>query len=104
MYRGRPDGMVVCHLPFGPTAYFGLHNCVTRHEIGTKSEVGTMSEVRPNLIFDNFSTPLGKRFATILKALFPVPRPTNKRVVTFANRDDYVSLRCFLQPALCICL
>ena len=22
-HRGEPDGMVVCHLPFGPTAYFG---------------------------------------------------------------------------------
>ena len=23
-HRGEPDGMVVCHLPFGPTAYFGF--------------------------------------------------------------------------------
>ena len=22
-HRGEPDGMVICHLPFGPTAYFG---------------------------------------------------------------------------------
>jgi Brix domain len=92
--RGKPDGLVVCHLPFGPTAYFGLHNCVTRHDVGSKGEVGTISEVKPNLIFDNFSTPLGSRFATILKALFPVPKPTNKRIVTFANRNDYISLRC----------
>ena len=27
-HRGEPDGMVVCHLPFGPTAYFGLYNTV----------------------------------------------------------------------------
>jgi rRNA maturation protein Rpf1 len=33
------DGMVVCHLPFGPTAYFGLHNTVLRHDIGQKREV-----------------------------------------------------------------
>lgn len=25
-HRGEPDGLVVCHLPFGPTAYFGLFN------------------------------------------------------------------------------
>ena len=28
-HRGEPDGMVVCHLPFGPTAYFGLYNTVS---------------------------------------------------------------------------
>ena len=27
-HRGEPDGMVICHLPFGPTAYFGLYNTV----------------------------------------------------------------------------
>lgn len=39
-HRGEPDGMVVCHLPFGPTAYFGLFNTVLRHDIGQKKEVG----------------------------------------------------------------
>ena len=32
-HRGEPDGLVVCHLPYGPTAYFGLVNCVMRHDI-----------------------------------------------------------------------
>ena len=27
-HRGEPDGLVVCHLPYGPTAYFGLYNTV----------------------------------------------------------------------------
>lgn len=27
-HRGEPDGLVVCHLPYGPTAYFGLYNMV----------------------------------------------------------------------------
>lgn len=27
-HRGEPDGLVVCHLPYGPTAYFGIHNTV----------------------------------------------------------------------------
>lgn len=39
-HRGEPDGMVVCHLPFGPTAYFGIHGTVLRHDIGQKKEVG----------------------------------------------------------------
>jgi U3 small nucleolar ribonucleoprotein protein IMP4 len=65
-----------------------------RHDIGSKEEVGTISEIYPNLIFENFTTKLGQRFATILKALFPVPKPTNKRMVTFANYSDFISLRC----------
>ena len=31
--RGEPDGMIVCHLPYGPTAYFGLSNVVLRHDL-----------------------------------------------------------------------
>lgn len=31
--RGEPDGLLVSHLPAGPTAYFGLYNCVLRHDI-----------------------------------------------------------------------
>ena len=27
-HRGEPDGLVVSHLPYGPTAYFGLFNTV----------------------------------------------------------------------------
>lgn len=29
----------------------------------------------------------------ILKYLFPVPKEDSKRVVTFANQDDYISFR-----------
>lgn len=32
-HRGEPDGMIVCHLPFGPTAYFGLSNVVSNHDL-----------------------------------------------------------------------
>ena len=30
-HRGEPDGLVISHMPFGPTAYFGLSNTVMRH-------------------------------------------------------------------------
>lgn len=69
--RGEPDGLIVCHLPLGPTAYFTLSNCVLRHDIADR---GTMSEVYPHLIFDKFTTSLGKRIADVLKFLFPVPK------------------------------
>lgn len=92
-HRGEPDGMVVCHMPYGPTAYFGIFNTVLRHDIGQKKEVGTISEVYPHLIFDKFNSQLGQRFANILKHLFPVPKDDSKRVVTFANDNDYISFR-----------
>ncbi|KAG5577776.1 hypothetical protein H5410_057910 [Solanum commersonii] len=61
--RGVPDGIVISHLPFGPTAYFGLLNV------------------------------LGERKVNILKHLFPVPKPDTKRILTFANQSDYISFR-----------
>ena len=41
-HKGEPDGMIVCHMPFGPTAYFGLSNVILRHDLDTKPQ--TMSE------------------------------------------------------------
>ncbi|KAL8478670.1 hypothetical protein ACS0TY_030521 [Phlomoides rotata] len=55
-HRGVPDGIIISHLPFGPTAYFGLLNVVTRHDIKDKNAMGTMPEAYPHLILNNFST------------------------------------------------
>ncbi len=52
------DGLLICHLPYGPTASFSLTHTVMRHDI---PNVGTMSEAAPHLIFHNFSTKLGGR-------------------------------------------
>ena len=90
-HRGEPDGLIVSHLPYGPTAYFGLSDVVLRHDLTSK--LGTMSEAAPHLIMENFSTSLGARISQILKALFPVPKPDSRRVMTFANRDDTISFR-----------
>lgn len=100
-HRGEPDGLVVSHLPYGPTAYFGLFNVVTRHDIGDKSAVGTLSEAYPHLIFEQFGSQLGQRVQSILKHLFPVPKDDSKRVITFANMQDYISFRhhTYEQPA-----
>ena len=98
-HRGEPDGLVVCHLPFGPTAYFGLMNCVARHDIKDTS-LGTVSEAYPHLVLEGFSSQLGQRISNVLKFLFPVPKEESKRVVTFANQSDYISFRhhMFEQP------
>ena len=31
--RGTPDGIILSHMPYGPTIYFGLFNVVLRHDI-----------------------------------------------------------------------
>ncbi|KAJ0265708.1 IMP4 [Hirschfeldia incana] len=91
--RGKPDGLIISHLPFGPTAYFQLLNVVTRHEIQTKKDMGKMSEQYPHLIFERFTTQMGKRVMNILKHIFPVPKLDAKRIVTFSNESDYISFR-----------
>lgn len=35
-HRGEPDGLIVCHMPLGPTVYFGLQNVVLRHDVDEK--------------------------------------------------------------------
>jgi U3 small nucleolar ribonucleoprotein protein IMP4 len=90
--RGVPDGMIVSHMPYGPTTYFGLFNVVLRHDINVE-DINTVSEAYPHLIFDGFNNRLGERFVEILKNLFPVPKLESTRVLTFANQDDYISFR-----------
>ena len=89
-HRGQPDGMVISHFPYGPTAYFSLHNVVLRHDIPDR---GTVSEQFPHLLFDKFNSGLGQRVQNILKYLFPVPKEDSKRVMTFANNSDFISYR-----------
>jgi U3 small nucleolar ribonucleoprotein protein IMP4 len=90
--RGEPDGLVICHLPFGPTAYFTLSHAVLRHDLDPPA--APMSEVYPHFILHNFTTPIGQRVGNILKCLFPVPtRPDTQRVITFSNSNDSISFR-----------
>lgn len=90
-HRGVPTAMTISHFPHGPTAQFSLHNVVLRHDI---MNAGNQSEAYPLLVFDNFNTPLGKRVETILKHMFPPgAKKDSSRIITFANRNDYISVR-----------
>eukprot|EP00519_Triparma_laevis_P013662 CAMPEP_0182496446 /NCGR_PEP_ID=MMETSP1321-20130603/5084_1 /TAXON_ID=91990 /ORGANISM="Bolidomonas sp., Strain RCC1657" /LENGTH=286 /DNA_ID=CAMNT_0024700065 /DNA_START=160 /DNA_END=1016 /DNA_ORIENTATION=+ len=88
--RGEPDGLVISHLPLGPTAFFSLSGTVLRHDI---EGVGSMSEVYPHVLLDGFESKLGARIGNVLRSLFPVPKPDSKRVVTFHNDNDFISFR-----------
>ncbi|KAK7049599.1 snoRNA-binding rRNA-processing protein imp4 [Paramarasmius palmivorus] len=91
-HRGVPDAMIVSHFPHGPTVYFTLNNVALRHDIATYKD-STVSEQYPHLIFENFTSKLGERIRDVLKYLFPVPKEDSKRVMTFANEDDFISFR-----------
>ena len=94
-HRGTPTALTVSHFPHGPTASFSLHNVVLRHDIPNASR-GTVSESYPHLIFDGFTTKLGKRVVKILQHLFPPREGTAKpgsRVVTFKNIEDSIEVR-----------
>mmetsp|Transcript_34300 Transcript_34300/g.69218 ORF Transcript_34300/g.69218 Transcript_34300/m.69218 type:complete len:206 (+) Transcript_34300:67-684(+) len=89
--RGEPDGLVICHLPLGPTAFFTLSGAVLRHDL--PGGASPMSEAYPHIILNNFHSDLGKRVGNILKCLFPIPKPDTRRIVTFSNDDDFISFR-----------
>ncbi|KAH8075669.1 hypothetical protein JL721_1683 [Aureococcus anophagefferens] len=88
-----PDGLVVCHLPLGPTTYFTLSNCVLRHDIDAPPPFS--SDAPPHLVFHDFDDGkrLAKRLKTVLQCLFPVPKADAKRVCTFYNAADRISFR-----------
>lgn len=88
--RGMPDGMIISHLPFGPTAYFTLSNCVLRHDI---PECTPASQAYPHLVIEGLNSKIGARLGRILQALYPIPKDDSKRIITFANNDDFISFR-----------
>src|ERR1700761_8022670 len=93
--RGTPTALTVSHFPHGPTASFSLHNVVLRHDIPNSSR-GTVSESYPHLIFEGFTTPLGRRVVKILQHLFPPRDGSQKlgsRIVTFKNIEDSIEVR-----------
>ena len=91
--RGEPDGLVISHLPLGPTAFFTIKDCVMRHDLPAHAP---MSEAYPQLILEGFHSELGKRVATILKCLFPIPKPDSRRVVSLVNQNDFLSFRHYM--------
>ena len=91
-----PDGLVVCHLPYGPTASFSISNTIMRHDI---PNVGTMSEAFPHLIFHNFKTKLGQRVSLrlILKVYYwGKPERAPHRSLLRENHCSYV--------CVCVCV
>lgn len=85
------NGLLVSHLPHGPTAFFKVTNVVPGERIAGH---GQPTSHIPELILNNFHTRLGHRVGRFLGALFPHnPEFRGRQVVTFHNQRDFLFVR-----------
>jgi len=87
----KPTGLTIVHLPSGPTCHFSIANWVEGKKLPGH---GNPTNHYPELILNNFRTPLGLLTARIFLTLFP-PQPElqGRQVVTLHNQRDYIFLR-----------
>lgn len=89
--RKSINGMLLVHLPDGPTARFKLSNLVLGRDIKGH---GRATSHRPELILNRFDTRLGRRVGRMLASLFHQdPHFKGRRAVTFHNQRDFVFFR-----------
>lgn len=87
-----PNGVILSHLPNGPTAHFKLSNVKISKDI--RRDFREITAHRPEVILNNFSTRLGHTVARMLAAIFHYePEFQGKRAVTFHNQRDYIFFR-----------
>ena len=86
-----PTGLTIVHLPHGPTCHFSIANWVEGKKLPGH---GNPTNHYPELILNNFKTPLGLLTARLFLTLFP-PQPElqGRQVVTLHNQRDYIFLR-----------
>jgi ribosome production factor 1 len=87
----KPTGLTIVHLPSGPTCHFSIVNWVEGRKLPGH---GNPTNHYPELILNNFRTPLGLLTARLFLTLFP-PQPElqGRQVVTLHNQRDYIFLR-----------
>ncbi|XP_061682341.1 ribosome production factor 1 [Syngnathoides biaculeatus] len=90
--RKVPNGLVLCHLPEGPTAHFKVSSVRLRKELKRRGKDPT--EHYPEVILNNFTTRLGHSIGRMLAALFPQnPQFVGRQVATFHNQRDFIFFR-----------
>ena len=87
----RLTGMSVVHLPVGPTFHFSISNWIEGRKLPGH---GNPTNHYPEILLNNFKTPLGLLTAKLFETLFP-PRPEfqGRQVVTLHNQRDYIFVR-----------
>lgn len=89
--RKKINGMIVIHLPDGPTAFFRLSSLVLSTDIKGH---GRATSHKPELVLNNFGTMLGHRVGRMFASLFcQDPMFKGRRVVTFHNQRDFIFFR-----------
>ena len=89
--RKQINGMIVVHLPDGPTAFFRLSSLVLSTDIKGH---GRATGHKPELVLNNFSTMLGHRIGRMFASLFcQDPQFKGRRVVTMHNQRDFIFFR-----------
>lgn len=85
------NGMIVSHLPDGPTAMFKLSSVVLNRDIKGH---GRPTDHKPELVLNNFSTRLGSRIGRMFGSLFCQDANfRGRRVITFHNQRDFIFFR-----------
>lgn len=87
----KPTGMSIVHLPLGPTFHFSISNWVEGKKLPGH---GNPTNHYPELLLNNFKTPLGLLTAKIFQTLFPpAPEFQGRQVITLHNQRDYIFVR-----------
>jgi ribosome production factor 1 len=90
--RKQVNGLLLIHLPGGPTAHFKVSNVKLTKDI--KRKLSDISAHRPEVVLTNFTTRLGLQIGRMLGAIFHFdPEFKGRRCVTFHNQRDYIFFR-----------
>lgn len=89
----KPTGLSVVHLPKGPTFHFSISNWIEGKKLPGH---GNPTNHYPELLLNNFKTPLGLLAAKLFQTMFP-PRPEfeGRQVTALHNQRDYIFVRRF---------
>lgn len=87
----RPIGLDIVHLPQGPMFHFSMSNWVEGKKLPGH---GKPTNHYPELILNNFRTPLGLLTAKLFQTMFP-PQPEfqGRQVITLHNQRDFIFVR-----------
>lgn len=90
-HEKKPDGLDIIHLPSGPHFHFSVTNWIEGKKLPRHAnDTGHY----PELILNNFKTPLGILAAHLFKGLFPAaPELEGRQVLTLHNQRDYIFVR-----------
>lgn len=89
--RKNINGLILVHLPDGPTAHFRISQIVLSTDIKGHGRATTH---KPELVLNNFDTRLGHRVGRMFASLFHQdPTFKGRRVVAFHNQRDFIFFR-----------